>query len=68
MGIETFFPIIGGHEGAGVVVEVGPGVTSVQPATTSRPVVHPELRSLPLLLHRPAEPVRPRGRARSRRA
>ena len=30
MGIEDFFPIIGGHEGAGVVVEVGPGVTSVQ--------------------------------------
>jgi S-(hydroxymethyl)glutathione dehydrogenase/alcohol dehydrogenase len=31
MGIEDFFPVIGGHEGAGVVVEVGPGVTSVQP-------------------------------------
>jgi NDMA-dependent alcohol dehydrogenase len=30
MGIEDFFPIIGGHEGAGVVVEVGPGVHSVQ--------------------------------------
>jgi S-(hydroxymethyl)glutathione dehydrogenase/alcohol dehydrogenase len=30
-GIESLFPIIGGHEGAGVVVEVGPGVTSVQP-------------------------------------
>jgi NDMA-dependent alcohol dehydrogenase len=29
MGIESFFPIIGGHEGAGVVMEVGPGVTSV---------------------------------------
>ena len=24
-------PVIGGHEGAGVVMEVGPGVTSVQP-------------------------------------
>jgi NDMA-dependent alcohol dehydrogenase len=31
MGIPPMFPIIGGHEGAGVVVEVGPGVTSVQP-------------------------------------
>jgi NDMA-dependent alcohol dehydrogenase len=31
MGIESFFPCVGGHEGAGVVVEVGPGVTSVQP-------------------------------------
>ena len=29
MGIESFFPIIGGHEGAGVVVEIGPGVKSV---------------------------------------
>ncbi len=30
MGIN-FFPIIGGHEGAGVVLEVGAGVTSVKP-------------------------------------
>jgi S-(hydroxymethyl)glutathione dehydrogenase/alcohol dehydrogenase len=29
MGIEDLFPMIGGHEGAGIVVEVGPGVTSV---------------------------------------
>ena len=26
-----FFPLLGGHEGAGVVEEVGPGVRSVQP-------------------------------------
>jgi NDMA-dependent alcohol dehydrogenase len=26
-----FAPILGGHEGAGVVMEVGPGVTAVQP-------------------------------------
>ena len=31
LGIEQFFPVVGGHEGAGVVAEVGPGVTSVQP-------------------------------------
>ncbi len=31
MGIESIFPLIGGHEGAGVVLEVGPGVTSVKP-------------------------------------
>lgn len=29
MGITDLFPLIGGHEGAGVIVEVGPGVTSV---------------------------------------
>jgi len=31
MGMAPFFPLIGGHEGSGVVVEVGQGVTSVQP-------------------------------------
>lgn len=31
MGITNFFPIIGGHEGSGVVTEVGPGVSSVRP-------------------------------------
>jgi S-(hydroxymethyl)glutathione dehydrogenase/alcohol dehydrogenase len=30
-GLPEQFPIIGGHEGAGVVLEVGPGVTSVKP-------------------------------------
>jgi NDMA-dependent alcohol dehydrogenase len=29
-GMPPFFPVVAGHEGAGVVVEVGPGVTSVQ--------------------------------------
>ncbi len=29
MGIEAFFPVLGGHEGAGVIAEVGAGVTSV---------------------------------------
>lgn len=31
MGIDSMFPIIGGHEGAGIVEAVGPGVTSVKP-------------------------------------
>ena len=30
-GMAETYPIIGGHEGAGVIVEVGPGVTTVQP-------------------------------------
>ena len=29
MGTDTIFPMVGGHEGSGVVAEVGPGVTSV---------------------------------------
>jgi Zn-dependent alcohol dehydrogenase len=35
--VPEFFPMLGGHEGAGVVEEVGPGVRSVQPGTTYRP-------------------------------
>jgi S-(hydroxymethyl)glutathione dehydrogenase/alcohol dehydrogenase len=31
MGVDDFFPFIGGHEGAGVVVKCGLGVTSLQP-------------------------------------
>lgn len=31
VGVDHFFPIVGGHEGAGVVVEVGEGVTSLAP-------------------------------------
>ncbi len=32
MGATTgFFPVLGGHEGSGVVAEVGPGVTTVKP-------------------------------------
>ena len=30
MGIDSIFPMVGGHEGAGIVAEVGPGVTSVR--------------------------------------
>ncbi|MCL4153457.1 UNVERIFIED_CONTAM: hypothetical protein GTU68_004336 [Idotea baltica] len=29
-GIDPMFPMIGGHEGSGVVLEVGPGVTAVE--------------------------------------
>ena len=29
-GLPPFFPVIGGHEGSGIIAEVGPGVTSVK--------------------------------------
>ncbi len=41
---EGAFPAILGHEGAGVVVEVGPGVTSVQPDDHVIPLYTPECR------------------------
>ncbi len=42
---EGLFPAILGHEGAGVVVEVGQGVTSVKPGDHVSPLYTPECRS-----------------------
>jgi S-(hydroxymethyl)glutathione dehydrogenase/alcohol dehydrogenase len=42
---EGLFPAIFGHEGAGVVVEVGPGVTSSRRATTSSRCTRPSAAS-----------------------
>ncbi len=41
---EGLFPAILGHEGAGVVVEVGPGVTSVEAGDHVIPLYTPECR------------------------
>jgi len=41
---EGLFPAILGHEGAGVVVEVGAGVTSLQPGDHVIPLYTPECR------------------------
>ncbi|MBP5971882.1 S-(hydroxymethyl)glutathione dehydrogenase/class III alcohol dehydrogenase [Brasilonema sp. CT11] len=42
---EGLFPAILGHEGAGIVVEVGEGVTSVKPRDHVIPLYTPECRS-----------------------
>ena len=48
---EGAFPAILGHEGAGVVVEVGPGVTSVKPGDHVIPLYTPECRECDYCLH-----------------
>ncbi|MGF1649608.1 MAG: S-(hydroxymethyl)glutathione dehydrogenase/class III alcohol dehydrogenase [Hyphomicrobiaceae bacterium] len=49
---EGLFPAILGHEGAGVVVDVGQGVTSVKPGDHVIPLYTPECRSCPSCLSR----------------
>ncbi|HVY47666.1 MAG TPA: alcohol dehydrogenase catalytic domain-containing protein, partial [Minicystis sp.] len=49
---EGLFPAILGHEGAGVVVEVGPGVTSVAPGDHVIPLYTPECRQCAYCLSR----------------
>src|SRR4051812_42470314 len=49
---EGLFPSILGHEGAGVVVEVGPGVTSVAPGDHVIPLYTPECRACKSCLSR----------------
>ncbi|MEX0963560.1 MAG: S-(hydroxymethyl)glutathione dehydrogenase/class III alcohol dehydrogenase [Pseudohongiellaceae bacterium] len=48
---EGAFPAILGHEGAGVVVEIGPGVTSVAVGDTVIPLYTPECRQCDFCLH-----------------
>ena len=49
---EGLFPAILGHEGAGIVVEVGPGVTSVKKGDHVIPLYTPECRTCPSCLSR----------------
>src|ERR1700754_3618152 len=49
---EGLFPAILGHEGAGVVVEIGPGVTSVAVGDHVIPLYTPECRQCPSCLSR----------------
>jgi S-(hydroxymethyl)glutathione dehydrogenase / alcohol dehydrogenase len=49
---EGIFPAILGHEGAGIVVDVGPGVSSVKKGDHVIPLYTPECRSCPSCLSR----------------
>ncbi|HZT50667.1 MAG TPA: S-(hydroxymethyl)glutathione dehydrogenase/class III alcohol dehydrogenase [Stellaceae bacterium] len=49
---EGLFPAILGHEGAGIVVECGPGVTSVKPGDHVIPLYTPECRQCKSCLSR----------------
>src|SRR5579872_7256537 len=49
---EGLFPVIFGHEGAGVVVDVGPGVTSVKKGDHVIPLYTPECRQCKSCLSR----------------
>src|ERR687893_284749 len=49
---EGLFPAILGHEGAGIVVEVGPEVRSVRPGDHVIPLYTPECRECPSCLSR----------------
>lgn len=49
---EGLFPAILGHEGAGIVVEVGEGVTSVKPGDHVIPLYTPECRQCEYCLSR----------------
>ena len=48
---EGMFPAILGHEGAGIVREVGPGVSSVAPGDHVIPLYTPECRECEYCLH-----------------
>ncbi|MDI7774100.1 S-(hydroxymethyl)glutathione dehydrogenase/class III alcohol dehydrogenase [Asticcacaulis sp. EMRT-3] len=49
---EGLFPSILGHEGAGIVLEVGPGVTSLKPGDHVIPLYTPECRQCKSCLSR----------------
>ncbi len=52
MDSEGLFPSILGHEGAGIVREIGPGVTSVKPGDHVIPLYTPECRQCKTCLSR----------------
>jgi S-(hydroxymethyl)glutathione dehydrogenase/alcohol dehydrogenase len=49
---EGLFPVIFGHEGAGVVVDVGPGVTLAEEGRPRDPAVHARVPAVQVCLSR----------------
>jgi len=62
-GSEGLFPAILGHEGCGVVQEVGQGVTGVRPGDHMIPLYAPECRRCKLNSASPAKPTSARRSA-----
>lgn len=63
---EGLFPCILGHEGAGIVVDVGPGVKSVKRATTSFPCILRNVANASIVFRARPISVRRFGRPRGR--
>jgi S-(hydroxymethyl)glutathione dehydrogenase / alcohol dehydrogenase len=63
---EGLFPAILGHEGAGVVVDVGPGVTSLKKGDHVIPLYTPECRQCKFCLSRKTNLCQPSAARRAR--
>ena len=61
------WPIVLGHEGAGVVEAVGESVTHVRPGDRGGVLLRAAVRRVPDVPRRPVAPVRAGGRALARR-
>jgi len=60
------FPVLGGHEGAGIVTEVGPGIEDLAEGDHVVLSFIPSCGSCPTCQSGPAQPVRPGRRAAQR--
>ena len=65
---RALFPAILGHEGAGIVREIGAGVTTLRPGDHVIPLYTPECRSSAKLACRSARISAPRSARRKARA
>ena len=55
---EGLFPVVLGHEGAGVVEEIGPGVRGARAGRSRDPALHPRVPGVQVLPLGAHEPVR----------